>query len=136
MATRSPVRVRARLRRQSAVSVTGIRRCSTWKLRLVVGKAIFTCDRPPRTHDATAWLEKRRQGAGAEWTTVDGQQTSRVPRPKEALFLHGTCEFGETAYWRVRVQINGTIRQDDGRIDAFAAEDSSREIRIVCRERR
>jgi len=88
------------------------------------------------THDATAWLEKRRQGAGAEWKTVDGQQTSRMPQPKEALFLRGTCEFGETAYWRVRVQINGTVRQDNGRIDAFAVEDSSREARIVCRERR
>ncbi|HZO66573.1 MAG TPA: hypothetical protein VFB74_16355 [Kribbellaceae bacterium] len=91
-------------------------------LRLVAGKAIFTCGRPPNTHHATASLEKRRQGAGAQWVVADRQQSSRVPRPKEALFLRGTCDFGETQYWRVHVEIKGTARQADGRVEAFEVE--------------
>jgi hypothetical protein len=104
--------------------------------RLVVGKVIFTCDKAPRTHNATAYLEKRRQGAGADWRTVDIGQMSRIPRPKDSIFLRGTCEFGQTEYWRVRVEVNGTIEQADGTVDAFAMDDSSREARVTCRQKR
>lgn len=105
-------------------------------LRLVAGKAIFTCDHRPNTHNATASLEKQRQGIGAQWVVVDRQQSSRVPHPKEAMFLRGTCDLGETQYWRVRVEIKGTVTQADGMIVPFEVEDFSSRERITCRERR
>src|SRR5262249_29776475 len=103
---------------------------------LVAGKVIFTCDRPPDTHNAEAWLERRQLGAGARWAVVDSRQSSWVPRPKEAIFLRGHCDFGQTHYWRVRVEVKGTITQADGKKEPFEVADTSRESLIVCREKR
>jgi len=106
------------------------------ELRLVVGKVIFTCDQPPNTHNAIASLEKRNPGIGAQWVVVDKQQSSRVPRPKETIFLRGTCDFGEIQYWRVHVEIKGTVTQVDGMTAPFEVEDFSSRNQITCRERR
>ncbi|MGQ0775700.1 MAG: hypothetical protein ACT4NY_14990 [Pseudonocardiales bacterium] len=106
------------------------------ELRLVVGKAIFTCDQPPKKHNAIASLEKRNPGLGAQWVVVDKQQSSRVPLPKEAIFLRGTCDFGEIQHWRVHVEIKGTVTQADGMTAPFEVEDSSSQNSITCRERR
>ncbi len=38
--------------------------------RFVFGKAIFTCDVPPVSHDATFELQTRRPGAGQQWRQV------------------------------------------------------------------
>ena len=107
------------------------------ELRLVFGKVIFTCDgRRPGTHNATASLEKRKAGVGAEWAVVDRQQSSRVPNPKEALVLRGTCDLGQIQLWRVHARVSGTITQSNGNVQPYESEDYGQQREIKCRDRR
>src|SRR5262245_52290303 len=62
--------------------------------RFVYGKAIFTCDEPPQSHDATFELQTRRLGAGQQWRQVKYADSSHVPRPKEVLVGQATCDAG------------------------------------------
>jgi hypothetical protein len=79
-------------------------------LRLVFGKVILTCEgHRPQTHHATAFLETRRLGAGAEWRSRYDISSADVPSPKVTLFLKASCDRGTVAYWRVHVNITGSI---------------------------
>jgi hypothetical protein len=102
------------------------------ELRLVIGKAIMTCERPPASQHATADLETRKPGAGQEWRSRYQISSARVPRPKEALFVKASCDRGTVAYWRVHLRITGTLVQADGRSDHFDEDAASRETRIEC----
>jgi len=102
------------------------------RLRLVIGKAIMVCDRPPASQHATAELQTRRSGAGQPWLSRYQISSAHVPRPKEALFVKASCDRATVAYWRVHLRITGTVVQGDGTTDHFAEEAASREARIEC----
>jgi hypothetical protein len=99
--------------------------------RFVAGKVIFVCDLPPRTHFAVAFLQTRRSGAGQQWLDVRREESRRIPRPKEAIFLPGHCDPRTVAYWRVKVTIEGATEDESG-LHPFKEEAYSRENRIEC----
>ena len=101
-------------------------------LRLIAGKVIFTCDRAPKSHHASGVLQTRWSGAGQPWRDVDRQESSRIPRPKDSLFLRGHCDPRTVAYWRVLVTVEGAGPDVNGKPNPFKAEDQSPNHRIEC----
>lgn len=101
-------------------------------LRLIAGKVIFVCSHPPTSHQATAFLETRRSGSGQQWREVYQDSMTRVPNPKDSIFLRGTCDPRTVGYWRVRVNVSGEGVDRGGKRVAFAREDLSPEVRIEC----
>lgn len=100
--------------------------------RLMAGKVLFTCTRPPTSHRATAWLETRRTGAGQQWRSVYDDSMARIPNPKDSIFLRGHCDRGTVAYWRIKVKLTGSGTDPQGRATNFEVEDFSREVRVDC----